>query len=242
MRTRVPDRVVPQRRSGFTLVELLVVIGVIAILASLLMPALARAKGKANQAKCLNNLRQLGLSLALYADDQSGEFPPRRERANAWPFKLKPYFTDWKILVCPSDRFGFLGIGVGGSGTNREPDRSFLINGFNDFFVKNLSPEDYQRHRRWTWPHGMKASEISKPSDTIVFGEKRIGSRHVHMDIDQGRMGNDIQEIDHQRHGHGSNFAFADNSIRLLKKNQELYPENLWAVLDEFRYPPAPPK
>jgi prepilin-type N-terminal cleavage/methylation domain-containing protein/prepilin-type processing-associated H-X9-DG protein len=226
-------------RSGFTLVEMLVVIGVIAILASLLMPALARAKGKARQAKCLNNIRQLGLAATLYTDDFGGELPPRRERAAAWPNKLKPYFIDGQILTCPNDRFGFLGIG---RSTNQEPNRSFLINGFNDYFVKTLSPEDYQKHRRWQWPHGMKASEISRPSDTLILGEKRTGSRHVHMDIDQGRRGNDLEEIEHQRHSTGSNFAFADNSVRLLKKNQELYPENLWAVLDEFRHPPAPPQ
>jgi len=72
-----------------------------------------------------------------------------------------------------------------------------------------------------------------------VFGEKSAGSVHVHMDVDQA-SGNDFEEINHQRHGRGSNFAFADSSVRLVKKGEELYPENLWAVIEEYRIaPPA---
>ena len=56
------------------------------------------------------------------------------------------------------------------------------------------------------------------------------------------RRGNDFEEIDHARHARGSNFVFGDASVRLLTKNQALYPENLWAVTDEFRHPPGPPK
>src|SRR5438093_10690259 len=65
-----------QCKTGFTMVELLVVIAVIAILASLLLPALARAKAKAQAAGCLSNLRQLTLCWLMYADDNGDSLPP----------------------------------------------------------------------------------------------------------------------------------------------------------------------
>jgi len=227
-----------RRLGGFTLIELLVVIAIIAILAGLLLPALARAKGKANQTKCLNHMRQLALAASMYADDFAGELPARREPTNDWAFKLKPYYLDWQIIACPSDRFGIAGFFA----DERNPKRSYLINGFNDFFIQALAPEDYQKHRTWQWPHGMRLSDIPKPTDTILFGERRSGSVHVHMDMDQGNRGNDLEEIDHHRHGKVSNYAFADTSVRALQSNLVLYPENLWSIVDEFRYPATPPQ
>jgi prepilin-type N-terminal cleavage/methylation domain-containing protein/prepilin-type processing-associated H-X9-DG protein len=232
------------RRGGFTLVELLVVIGIIAILMGMLLPALSRAKQKANRIGCMNNIRQINLAASMYAGDHDGEYPRRAQIQKCWIFALKSYYgnnsptnnangKEWnsKILKCPTDRW--------------LEWRSYLINGFNDYWAATLSKHDYEQVMQWRYAHGMKESEIKLPSDTILFGEKRIGSFHVHMDFGQGG-GNDKEEVNQNMHksgsgatSGGSNFAFVDGSVRMLRYGGSVRPINLWAITDVWRNAPV---
>jgi prepilin-type N-terminal cleavage/methylation domain-containing protein len=90
---------------GFTLTELLIVIGIITVLASILMPALSKAREKANAAVCTSNLKQLGEALHMYADNNDGFVATSSvfHEEKSWLGLMKPYYVNPGVLLCRED-------------------------------------------------------------------------------------------------------------------------------------------
>jgi len=160
-----------RKNGAFTLVELLVVIAVIAILASLLLPALTRAQAKAHSTRCLNNLRQWGLAFRQYADDNKDCLPRRGQgiqplaqidRPEDWFNALPPYFNcqSYQQLFATNQKFKPRSSTVFVCPDATDPGSNhFLPYGMN----MNLCP--------WNLPEPTKFAEVASPSLVVAMAD-----------------------------------------------------------------------
>ena len=211
---------------GFTLIELLVVIAVIAVLAAMVLVSLRAVKGSTNSAKCMANLRQIGIAMRLYIDDNNGWGPPHYgytpsspSKFVAWTGQLAPYLgtTDYSgavssVFDCPSDP------AVSTRPTNRDYTTVATIGmvsyGYNYDYFTPVQNQGYD---------GVSTRTMSRPASVIVVA-----------DIDDG-PGRDplifwqsAAMRPSQRHRKGYNALFLDGHVQWLDYNSTAATSTYW--------------
>lgn len=213
--------------SAFTLIELLVVIAIIAILAAILFPVFAQARAKARATSCLSNVRQVGISLAMYVQDNDETTVSGRGNGWEWWTPLMPYIKSTDMLYCP-DRTDGPTPGPAYTQADGAMGTSYRLNKYVGYGY-NWGPIGWrgggllQRDQpiggtaKGNHIPGKSLAAITNPADTFAFGDTYDTPR---MTVGIGFSGDTFKGTKNGdlRHSGGMfNFAFVDGHAKAIK-------------------------
>lgn len=198
-------------RGAFTLIELLVVIAIIAILAGLFLPSLARAKAKGKQTLCMSNLRQIGLGMRMYADDNGGFLPTTTHGAGtnaSWIYQLSGFVGNVdRIRLCPSD----------------PKAQQRLTNNASSYTLNEFTSVDLVDPFGGLIESFRKLDMLPKPSVTITTFEVsdmtgvNIFNDHTHSRNWYLGWSSVTTDIQPNRHGTSANYLYADGHVESIQ-------------------------
>jgi prepilin-type N-terminal cleavage/methylation domain-containing protein/prepilin-type processing-associated H-X9-DG protein len=192
---------------GFTLIEMLVVIAIISILASILFPTFSKAQEKARQADCASNIRQLGMAVKMYEQDFDGQFPVafvdtgqgRGDWYDCWRLFVHPYVHNTAVHKCRS--------------------HSSLPGTFPTYGSYGMNIH----------VSGISSGGMYDTASTILLAETGGAPAAVDPNTFDPAVHDPLMEVV-ARHNEGANFQFVDGHVKWYRIAGTVSPDNLWDV------------